>query len=107
MEDTVAQELWQHVEAVLMIDANGKIVEEYVKERASKLNDKEFMKLIDLMNDIVRSWSPPVRAESSDSGEGDDSIEGDDSSESDDNSEGRKQSWPRGLLARLRAFFSK
>lgn len=70
VEEAVAQGLRQHVEDVLMVDANGKIVEEYVKDRASKLDEEELTRLIGLLRDIVQSWSPSTEEESSDSGGG-------------------------------------
>ena len=69
VEEAVGQGLRQHVEAVLMVDANAKIVDEYVKDRASRLDQEALTRLIGLLRDIVQSWSPSVEAEGSDSSE--------------------------------------
>ena len=70
VEEAVAQGLRQHVEAVLMVDANAKIVDEYVKDRASKLDEEALTRLIGLLNDIVQSLVSVHRGRGGDSGKG-------------------------------------
>lgn len=49
------QTLREHIEAVLMVEANGQIVADYAKERAAGLNRESITKLIQLMEDVIRS----------------------------------------------------
>ena len=49
------EELRRHIEAVLMLDANGRIVAEYARERAQDLDAASVERLIRLLNDIIQS----------------------------------------------------
>lgn len=65
--------LRKHIEAALLVEANGQVVKEYGERRATKMDEEAFQQLIHLLYDIIRSWSddaPEERAESSERSRG-------------------------------------
>ena len=48
----------KHIEAVLMMKANGQIVAEYAKEHAEVLDSEAFKQLIHLLDEVIRRGLP-------------------------------------------------
>ena len=58
----------RHIEAVLMVKANGQIVAEYAKKHADVLDSDVFRKLIQLLDEIIRPLPPDDPPERDDGG---------------------------------------
>ena len=61
--------LREHVEAVLMLDANVQTVREYVNERAQALDEEAIKRLIGLLNELVDRLSQRLPEEREEEGE--------------------------------------
>ena len=48
--------LRRHVEAVLLVDANVKMIEEYARERAGDLDEETIERIVKLMEELVKAW---------------------------------------------------
>lgn len=57
--------LREHVEDVLLVDANLEMIEEYVRERAGDLDEATIERIVELMEELVKTWRGRAERETS------------------------------------------